>query len=487
MSFIVKQACSTPFDDLRAKVEDLGETLYTIGSWMDPWLNIVPKETYPEGAGYGRSVFTIERSEADVDEEPWNYIAPISGGNPNGALDASTDFQSVNVGHKENTYKPERFPLVGPLVGQDDLVMYWHSKDFWMKYFKAMEMRSIRSVSNRVANWYMRFVPKMACNSAMNWGQPNLNVYGPNSTNPTGPDLSALGAANTPTSQLTQEMLDSGASALIQEGAYDPNTQGWLTLGPDGPIFPLLIGLETSRDILLNNSEFRSDLNQSFQGWGDTNPVIQRMGASRVIKNFRHIITPFPPRWALTKNGDTVNVAKDSAGNVLISVAVTIAGALATLAWTNNVSSATWTTYQVAYGGNTYVRIPVWANSNNSNDVTKGLAAIINPSWVDPTIATYEAAISLHPWVCTEEVLKPINAAPGMKWHPQNYFGEWDFITGNDALLGFASCAGVADPTHKLGRHFAFYRHAVRPIFPQFGRMWLFVRCSSSADTITCS
>lgn len=456
-------ACANPFDSLRAKTEDLGETLYVIGSWMDPWLNIVPKETYPEGAGYERSVFTIGRSEPNTDEEPWTQIQSIAN-NALGALAASTEYQSVQVGHKENKYKPERLPLVGPLVGQDDLVMYWNAKDFWVKYFKQMEMRSTRSVSNRVANIYMQYVPKMACNSSAVWKSGNISSSGSVFNGTTANvDLSALAGTNVPTSELTQEYLDSGATMLIQESAYDPNTQGWLSLGPDGPIFPLLIGLESSRNILQNNSEFRSDLNQSFQGWGDSNPVIQRMGASRVIKNFRHMVTPFPPRWYYNPTAATQNavvIATDSDGTTLKTANV------------------------AAYS---YQRIPTWVMSNDSTDATKGTVAIINPKWQDPAVATYEGAVSLHPWVMTEEVLKPINAAPGMKWNAQNYFGEWDFVTGNDALLGFDNCTGLADPQHKLGRHFAEYRHAPKPVFPQFGRLFLSVRCANSADELRCS
>jgi hypothetical protein len=458
---VLAKACASPFDSLRAKTEDLGETLYVIGSWMDPWLNIVPKETFPEGAGYVRSAFTIERSEPGLDEEPWNYIQSIAD-TSYGGLDAAADFQSVRVGHKENTYKPERLPLVGPLVGQDDLVMYWHSKDFWAKYFKQMEMRSIRSISNRLCNIYMRFIPKYSCNASLT---KFAGVFTPGTTAASGPDMSGV-SGQLPSSALTQEMLDQGAVELIQEGAYDPNTQGWLSLGPDGPIFPLLIGLEASQNIFTNNSEFRSDLNQSFQGWGELNPVIKRMGASRVIKNFRHVVTPFPPRWAYNAG------AQKAIGSTVLAT---------------DSSGATTQLNTVAIPANSLYRIPVWSMSTNTTDVTKGAGAIVNPIWADPATAPYEAAISLHPWVLTEEVLKPLMAAPGMKWNPQNYFGEWEFVTGNDALLGFDTCTGIADPTKKLGRHFAYYRHALKPVFPQFGRMWVFLRCTNSFTTLSCS
>ena len=66
--------------------------------------------------------------------------------------------------------------------------------------------------------------------------------------------------------------------------------------------------------------------------------------------------------------------------------------------------------------------------------------------------------------------------------------GEWVFITGNDALIGFSDCtAGTKDPTHKLGRHVAEYRHGAKPIFPDYGRTIIFTRCVQDFDCVYCS
>jgi hypothetical protein len=421
-------ACATPFDALRKRNEDLGETLYVRASWKDPWLNLIRRDEYPQGAGYVRSAFTIGRSEPTTDEETWQEIKPIDTNNTQGACNLT--YNQTFVGFKENTYKPEAFGLVGPLVCQDDLVMYWNSAEFWEKYFQALEKRNVKSIVNRLANIYMNYVPKAAANTDFHFVDGNISTQPPG----TAVDLSGI---SIPRCGLLQDYLDNTAVILSEEGADDPNTNGWITQGPAGPEFPLLIGEEASNRILLNNAELRNDYNNSFQGWGDANPVIARIGASRVIKNFRHIITRFPPRWNL------------------------VGGAL--------------------------TRVPTWLMSTASGDATKGQVAIVNPDWRNASIAAWEGAIVLNPWVYTEENLRPMNSAPGMKWHAQNYMGEWDFVTGNDALLGFDSCTGVADPKHKLGRHFAEYRHAAKPIFPQYGRLIVFQRCPSDFDCVACS
>lgn len=407
--------------------------LYTRASWRDPWLNMVRREEWPVGAGLVRSAFAIGRSEPSTDEETWSTITTTSGSTFIGSC--QTTYNQVYVGYKETTYKPEGFGLVGPLVCQDDLTLHWQSQDFWEKYFQAIEKRNVKSITNRLGNIFMTYATKVVPN-----GDGTVTrTAGNTSTQPPGAAVD-LTSVSEPGCALTQDVLDNEAIVLTENGANDPNTNGWITMGPSGPIYPLYLGMEASNQLLLNNAELRDDYRFAMMGKGEENPVIQRMGATRIIKNWRHIINLFPPRWSVTDG----------------------TGAL--------------------------VRVPTWRMSTSATDASKGQVAIINPDWENPGIATVEGAIAFNPWVFTEEVLRPVNTAPGMKWTPQNYFGEWRFVTGNDALLGFDGCTGVSDPTHKLGRHFAEYRHAAKPIFPDYGRLFLFRRCPNTLiDCASCT
>lgn len=426
-------SCTNPFDVLRLRVEDLGPTLYLRASWKDPWLNVVPRTEWPVGAGLVRSAFTIGRSEPSTDEEAWAPITTTSGSTYIGSC--NVNYVQAYVGYKETTYAPEQFGLVGPLICQDDLTLNWNSADFWEKYFQSLEKRNTKSIINRLQNIYMTYATKVIANS----NGSVTEVAGNISTQPPGRAADMTGVTTPPSCGLSQDILDTQAITLSEIGADNPNTNGWITQGEAGPEFPILIGEGASNQILLNNAELRADYRSSFQGWGDAAPVIQRIGASRIIKNFRHIITRFPPRWGITD------------------------------------------------GSNALYRIPTWLMSTASANASKGQVAIINPDWQNPNIAVVEGANVLNPWVYTEEVLRPVNAAPGMKWTPQNYMGDWRFVTGNDALLGFDGCAGIQDPTHKQGRHFAEFRHGAKPIFPEFGRLILFRRCPSVVDCVTCS
>lgn len=437
--------CATNFDVLRARTEDLGPALYLRASWQDPWLSMIPKETYPEGAGYERSSFQISRSEPASEEETWNAIQPITS-NADGAC--AVTYNQAYVGMHEDKYKPENFGLVGPLICQDDLPMYWRSKDFWQKYFMQLEIRNRKSVINRLGNVYRQYVPKASANSNFAFSPGDIATQ----PAPSVVDMTVF-EANLPTSQLMQGMLDETALQLMQAGAMQPNSNGWITLGESGPIFTLYIGAAMSNQLLLNSSEFRQDYNASYMGFKEANPVIQRLGGSRVIKNFRHLINLFPARWTnATWNSGTHAFNNDAAP------------------------------------GNPLLRVPIWNTSIPGSGLqNKGSNVTLNTQWNDPAIAMYESAEVMSPWVFTEEPIKPINSVAGMKWNVQNYFGEWAFVIGNDALVGFDDCVGIQDPMHKRGRHFAEYRHANHPIFPDFGRMILFKRCANSYDTVTCS
>lgn len=482
-------ACSTPFDVLRAKTEDLSTELYYRASWEDIWFNLIPRGDYPNGAGYQRSAFTMQRSEPATEEESWQNIAKIgttdgSASPPLNTLGAcNITYNQTYVGATENKYSPQVFGLLGPDLCQDDLPMYWQSSKWWEQYFKALDKRNRKSIVNRLGNIYRQYSHKAACG-------PNFAFVAGNLTNPIpqAVDMSSFTGANVPTSELTQEFLDATAQELIEEGAQEGNSSGWITLGPDGPQFPLNIGMAMSRRIFLNNPELRQDVNMSFQGAQNVNPVLKRVGASRVLINFRHVINVFPARWALVTTGQVINysntAANNGGGGTIVTVTTTIVGAVATHVL-NDTAVTTWTS--VAANGQAYVRIPSFVMGTGGQVATFGQGATVNGAWRDPAVAKYESAEVLNPEVFTEEILMPVNSLPGAKLTPQNYFGEWKFVTGNDAFLGIAGCAGIQDPMHKRGRHFAEYRMAARPGIPVFGRMMLFVRCANSYDSVTCS
>ena len=100
----------------------------------------------------------------------------------------------------------------------------------------------------------------------------------------------------------------------------------------------------------------------SYEGFGDTAEVIIRLGASRVLKNYRHVITATPPRWRINDGGGT--------GNTVLS------------------------------------RVSPWVMQAGNVDTGfgKGQVAVPNPDYLNPNIAAVEAAIIMTKWNMEEEV-----------------------------------------------------------------------------------
>ena len=411
-------ACSNVFDAFAIATENLADEVYRNASYRSVWLNAIPRGTFETGAGTVKTTFTIENTEPTSDQETWTAItnSDVIGGSDGGAGGScASSFNDVEVGYTSRTYNPEEFALQGPIICKDDLI-YDHNVDVFLRaYIEEMTKRAQRSWEKRYETLYTKFASKVA-------------VGNTNSIVDTESDITALTTLGDSTSTLTQQYLDQIAVELIDRGATNPDSNGFITFGEDGPVFPLLVGLEASQQIALNNSELRNDFRNAESGAGAAAELMSRIGATRSIKNFRHVPNLRPPRF----------------------------------------------TYDSGTGA--YTRV----NTYVMNSATKGKKAVINPAYVT---APYEAAIVLNPNVFTSEIVPPVNAAGGVSWSPTTYMGEWQWVTGGNKIQ--ASGADCLDPLDKLGRHFAEFKHAARPEFPTYGMTLIFKRACGTSGSLT--
>ena len=524
VTFCSFMACPPLVDVLRQRQEFLSPMLYKRAVYKHLWASLVPRGEYEKGAGYQKSSFKTAQSQPCTDEEVWNPICAINQTtNPNSGCQSTSGacaatYNDTQVGYREDIYKPEDIWLRGPWVCQDEFTMAYKSEAFWADFFESLEKRTVQTVVNRAGNVYMQYIYKCCCNgNVMNAAVGKWQSAQPA---PSYVDMSdyTTGSLGLPTSLLTQDMLDSLANILQQNGVQEGDTNGWISMGDSGAQFPIYIGSQMSKQLCVQNPELRADLNYSYMGLKQMNPTLQRMGSARILGNWRHVINLFPPRWIFVPNNISVRLVTDgvnsSSGNV----------------WAIYNNSAGVTNNTVPIGNSAYdfaknpagtpavnaagvlIRLPTYALSTQAVDVTKGVAPIPNGCYMDNSItgapnnlsspatqsqatasgsntgtSMYEGAVTLHPMVMTEEVLIPVNSMPGMKLNPQNYYGEWTFVTGNDAALGMDGCTGIADPTKAQGRHFGQYRHAFNPIHPEFARLILYRVCSSPFSTLQCS
>lgn len=408
-------ACDTPADIFRQATEDLPNEIFLKASPRAIAMNLFPREEYRSGRGLVHSTFTMGRSFPTTDTPDATLIAFTDGETFTGTC--TTTYKDVPVGFNEDTYQPEKFGWRGPTFCPDDLIHSHNIGDFLRLYVESMAKHSKIEIDNRLWAIFDHYVPKLSVID----GETTYEDAGTGHP----PDAPVLTMAES-TCELDQNTLDDTAQILMEEGADAGNTNGWIQDGEEGPIFPLLIGVRMSKRLLLNNAELRQDYRSAFQGQqGEMNPVIRRLGAARVIGNFRHIITRFPPRYT--------------------------------------------------YGGGAYTRVPTWVNSAG----TKGTISEINPAW---RAATHEGARVLNPLVFHDQIIRPVNHAASLTWSPRNYSGDWQFITGGNQI----SATHCFDPTNKLGAHFAEYQHAAKPIHPEFGRLIIYERCTDDHECVTC-
>lgn len=408
-------ACSAPFDVLKNLTESFLTEMYHVATQMGVFYNLIPRTQYPHEQGLTRSVFTIGRSMPTTDEPEFEPVTQTTDDVYTGSC--GTVYNQVPVGFDQRNYSPEKFGWKGPIICSDDLIYAWNVTNFWESYIPAMAKNTIQTIDNRYGVIFDHFVPKAAATAdfeftAVGTGSPAQS-----------PDLTLPEA----TSELTQQQLDRTAEVLNEEGAFEPVTSdSWFTLGGEGNAYPLQIGQIASQRLFLNNPDRRTDYRFAFEGSGDANPVIRRIGASTILGNFRHLIVAYPPRY----------------------------------------------TYDAETGA--YVRVPTWVSVAG----TKGAVSQLNPDW---RTAPYEGARVLSPDVFTSEVISPVNALAGMNFQPKNYMGDWMFIDG-----GWRIQADCADPLGKLGQHFAEFLHAPRPVKPTYGRLLIFKRCVGNLAVANC-
>lgn len=404
-------ACD-PFDAMRVATESLDKDLQRRASQTSLWMNAIPKGKFPQGVGITQTTFTIENSEPTSDNETWTDITLTNGEVTVGGSGSACDitYQQTEVGFTEQTYGPRQFGLKGPVICKDSLTYQHQADSFLNAYETELTKRAKRSWEFEMRRTYMQFAEK--------WVDGVLSA-GANT---------AIAAADIPTSQLTQDMLDEVAAALIESDATQPDSSGYVSLTESGPLFTLYIGMRASALLLKNNPDMRLDIRAAMAGGGavgDAYSLFKRIGASRVIGNFRHVVTTIPPRF-----------------NVVSGV---------------------------------LVQVPTFVMTST----TRGKKASLNPNW---KTAEYEAAIVVLPSVFTAEVVVPNNGTSWAKFDATSYMGEWQFVKGAHRLG-----LDCVDPLEKLGQHYAEFRYAPRPMFPEHGKVLIFKRCANDIYLAACS
>lgn len=410
------------FQSFKTMSEHLNPELYSHLRLQDYWLELIDRTTFPENTGYEQTVMTINNVEPPSVTPAWNAINKVSDVNTQGPC--AQDYIDVNWGFDERVYAPEQIQFQGPVFCKDEFTFDYLTDEFIDGYVGQLAFVTRRIWSNRYQEHYLSLTSKYFAGSPD--GLLHDGVYlAPGTAQATIPNIEA-------TSQVTQDMLDEISYRLINIGATSgvPDPKGYITMGPDGPLFPILIGLQMSKLLTYQTGPQNAAYLWASAGMDGASELMKRIGATKVLFNQRHIPCMFPPRW----NYD------HTTGYTRIQTFLEVA----------------------ATGG--------------------GVNHIINPAW---NIATHEAMFFLNPFVMRSEVVSPEVNAGGLPFDPASYYGDWVFEQG--AYRIFPPGEGCADPLNKFGRHFAEFKHGIRPIHPDWGVTVVFKRCTNSPFKVLCS
>lgn len=410
-------------DHFRFAYEDLDDVTYRRASYSSIWMNVPERGQMKLNVGTNYTTFGIATNEPTGGDNYTGVWSAINLTSPHLDGEATTlcanNWADVYWGAYELAYHPEQSQLRGPEICERQLLFSHNIDDFLKGYISEMTKRVRRQWEHCYAYHHRRLSFKCIAGADIEG-----SIY----------EQEALTGLPAATSEITQEMLEFLAARMIEEGATEPDGNGFITLTENGPTFGMYIGMIESQWLLRQNASIREDYRH-----GDPSLLTKRIGATRVIGNFRHMVNQRPARftWAPTGNGL-----------------------------------------------GTYTQVPAYIVDT---DVSMGTGYEINPEW---RTAPYEGIDLITSGLFTSEVPAAKTSAGGVQLGPINYNGDWDFKVGAYRWRTSIT-SGCEDPQDQIGRHFGSFMHAVKP--NPLGRFKLggFIiaqRCTGNKlDTVTCS
>lgn len=386
--------------------------------------DLIKTDTYPHGIGIERTIFTAGRSMPTSNNPDFERVTMTDGDEYIGSC--LTEYNLVHNGMYAKTYVPEKFGWKSDVICSDDLIYDYQVASFIPIYVEQLSRNARWTIHFRYKAIYDHFVPKVVvCPGGAEtfWMDTGGTGLPGQSPNLTLPRSQG---------ELTQDILDELNMQLVYQGAdMDPQDGGWISYGNEGPLFTLDIDAKLSAQIFKNNAERRTDLRYAWEGAKEQSPLVKRLMSARQLGNFRHLANPYATRY-------------------------------------NYVNGA-------------YVEVNTWeADTTNS----KGESTAMKPTaaWLN---ATHIGTRVLSRNVFTSELVRPANSVGGLNFPDKNYMGQWKFVTGGNNIqaTGGTLCE---DPFEKLGRHYAEFHHAPRPMKTMHGALILSRRCESEYECVSC-
>jgi len=351
----------------------IGPDIYRRTVDTSPWLKLVKQDAWPDEMGDSVSVLVYERSLpyksdgtpkvswANLSSNPAYPTGSVGGGS------CAPSAETIEFGQTLRTYNLQQTALNSPDICLNDLRFPLKRKEQLANIMAILTDATSEVWKERYRDEYVRLSDHKVI------ARPNLEEVS------TGAFLGTGAAGNSPTSKLTQGILDRIYMKLIRDGAgnnvYDRSN--------GAPVFLAIMSSEASDDLIRSNADIRQDFR-----WSDrVNELLAPLGVNRTYRGFHHLVDPYAPRW-------------------------------------DNVAGS-------------YVRRYPFIRSAAG---TQGYKYDINPAY---ETAEFEDTIIFHQDVFTSLIPKPISGTGAMNFDPHSFRGDFtwrnipDRDNNPDGAIGF--------------------------------------------------
>lgn len=241
----------------------------------------IPRDAFPDGMGVVLSTLTVERNMSTAsDDTPWTNVSASTGTGNDACLPA---VDVLGFGQTQKQWQLTRTAVESPDICLEDLRTEFDISQQLGKSTDALTNAIKYKLEINLVNQYMA-----NCD--------NRITVNSNLTAATGTDL--FNPTATPTSPLTQGILDNAYMSLVRESAGD----GSMGMADGAFQYPLVCEPETSRALIFQNADIRQDFRYAYEGTKMESPLLKPYGLIKSYGNFAHWTYPMMPRYDLVNN-----------------------------------------------------------------------------------------------------------------------------------------------------------------------------------------
>lgn len=251
----------------------IGPDIYAKTVDSSLWLKMIQQEAWPDGMGEEIRVLTFERTLA-ADTNTWNDVSANTGSGNNCVPQAS----EIGFAQRYRTYNLQSKALESPRICVNDVRFGFNFKEQLRNMFDMLTQNVGYVWKRRYRQQYVSLAEHKVV-AALDGN----SLY----------ELSTSFPSQTPTSALTQGILNWVRMRLIRDGA------GTAAAGREngGFVFTLVTSAEASDNIIRQNADdFRHTPTR-------VNELYAPLGVERSYRGFYHVIDDFPRRFTAVSGG----------------------------------------------------------------------------------------------------------------------------------------------------------------------------------------